>query len=362
MRHFEFVRRRRIWFSISAVIVVGSLASLLLRDLNLSIEFIGGSSFTLTDVDEGVTSEELAAAAEEAGADEVRVQLATDGDTVGAIVHTLAIDPSSPLHRNVVLALEEASGSEDVEASFVGPSWGQRVSRKALQALLVFLLAVVVYISVRLEFKMAVAAILALAHDLILTAGVYSLFGFQVSPATVIAFLTILGYSLYDTVIVFDRVDETAGRLGGAGRRTYGEAVNTSMNEVLTRSINTTLTAIVPVGCLLLIGAQALGATTLTDLSLALFVGMLTGAYSSLFLAGPFLAWWKEREPKLAALAARAQRDQVPAAAATSTSGAATAAPARSTERVRPELAPREYVRGPGRTSRSRRQSGRPKR
>jgi preprotein translocase subunit SecF len=156
---------------------------------------------------------------------------------------------------------------------------------------------VTIYISFRLEFKMAVAALIALAHDLVITVGLYSLVGFTVSPATVIAILTILGYSLYDTVVVFDRVKENSFSLGEPGRRTYAQLVNTSMNEVVWRSVNTSITSLLPVGALLFIGAQLLGADTLQDLALALFIGMAVGIFSSLFVAGPFFAWWRMRDP-----------------------------------------------------------------
>jgi preprotein translocase subunit SecF len=166
----------------------------------------------------------------------------------------------------------------------------------------------VIYISVRLEPKMAAASVLALAHDVLITIGLYALVGFTVSPATVIAILTILGYSLYDTVVVFDRVKENDPFLGEPGFRTYGQLVNTSMNEVLWRSVNTSVTSLLPVGALLLIGSQLLGATTLQDLALALFIGMAVGIYSSLFVAGPFFAWLKSREPESAKRAAKVAR------------------------------------------------------
>jgi preprotein translocase subunit SecF len=171
--------------------------------------------------------------------------------------------------------------------------------------LIVFFIAVVAYISIRFEPKMAVAAFIAMIHDLLVTVGVYSLFGLQITPDTVIAILTILGYSLYDTVVVFDRVrDNTNGVLKG-GDLTYSEMVNLSMNQTLARSINTSLVAILPVLSVLLIGADILGATTLQSYGLALFVGLMSGAYSSIFIASPLLAWMKEREPRYRDLTAR---------------------------------------------------------
>ncbi len=372
--NFDFVGRRHLWWIISGVLILVSATSLVTRQLDLSIEFVGGSSFTVSGITAPVTDEELESAAEQAGASDVQAQLVEEGGRVaGAIVQTAAIPPGSEVETAVVQGLRSTANAENVEVSFVGPTWGARISQKMLQALVVFLIAVVAYISVRLEFKMAVAALLALAHDIILTSGVYSVFGFKVSPETVIAFLTVLGYSLYDTVVVFDRVQETTGRLGSAGRRTYSEAVNTSMNEVFWRSVNTSAMAVMPVLALLVIGSRVLGATTLEDLSIALFVGMLSGVYSSLFIAGPFLAVWREREPEMMALARKAARRATPeeqtaqaVAVPAGTSSAAgqsdgseeeSPAAARSAERVagQPGLEPRGYIRGPGRKPRSKR-------
>lgn len=307
--HVDFVGRIRLWYAISGVILTVCVLALGVRNLNLSIEFVGGSAFTVSGVSADVSAGELEDAATAAGAADAQAQLVRDGGRVtGAIVRARPIEPGTDEESTVADALQQAAAADEVQVDFVGPTWGERISRKMIEALIVFLVVVVAYISLRLEFKMSVAALLALFHDVVLTAGVYALFQFNVSPATVIALLTILGYSLYDTAIVFDRVKETSGLLGRPGRRTYSEAVNTAMNEVLQRSINTTVSSILPVGALLFIGAQALGATTLQDLAVALFVGMATGAYSSLFIAGPFLAWWKEREPKMQQLAVRAER------------------------------------------------------
>ncbi|MBW3578314.1 MAG: protein translocase subunit SecF [Actinobacteria bacterium] len=348
---FDFVGRSRLWFTVSGAIMLLSVLALAVRGLNLSIEFVGGSSFTVSGIDADVTSDQLEDAAVSAGAAIPTAQLVRDGAQVsGAIVRTAAIEPGSDVESAVADALREVGQADNVEVSFVGPTWGERISRKMLEALVVFLIVVVAYISVRLEFKMSVAALVALFHDIVLTAGVYSLFQFNVSPATVIALLTILGYSLYDTAIVFDRIKENTARLGRPGLLTYSGSVNTSMNEVLQRSINTTITSILPVGALLFIGAQALGATTLQDLAIALFVGLATGAYSSLFIAGPFLARWKEHEPEMQRLALRAERREERAG---DTSGDGETEPA-AADRHEP-LEPRGYVRGPGRKPRSQR-------
>lgn len=307
MRSIDFVGRRRQWAAASAVLLLLSIGALLFRGLELSIDFVGGTAFTVEQVgDVDISAQDLNDVAAEAGATDVVAQLVTDGDvTIGAIVRTAALDPGSDTEQAVAAALQDATAAEAVDVTFVGPSWGERVSQQALRALVVFLVVVVIYISARLEPKMAGAAIVALVHDVAITIGAYALLGFTVSPSTVIAILTILGYSLYDSVVVFDRVEENAERLGDPGRRSYGEMVNTSMNEVLGRSLNTSITSLLPVGALLFLGANLLGAETLRDLSLALFVGMALGVYSSLFVAGPFLAWWKEREPEYATMARR---------------------------------------------------------
>jgi preprotein translocase subunit SecF len=188
------------------------------------------------------------------------------------------------------------AGQIDITA--VGPRWGERITEQMLRALVVFLFLVVAYITVRFEWRMAVAAFITLVHDIFLTVGVYALVGFEVSPASVIAVLTILGYSLYDTVVVFDRVTEDTKQLASVSNRTYGEMANHAINQVLVRSISTSLTSLLPVGSLLFLGGQLLGADTLTDLALALFVGMAVGTYSSVFVATPMLVWFKEKDPR----------------------------------------------------------------
>jgi preprotein translocase SecF subunit len=259
-------------------------------------------------------------------------------------------EPGSPQAVAIEDALAEVASPGELSVSFVGPTWGERITRQALEALLVFLVVVVLYISLRLEFKMAIAAVVALVHDVFITIGLYALVGFNVSPATVIALLTILGYSLYDTVVVFDRIKENSISLGDPGRRTYAELVNGSMNEVLYRSLNTSITSLLPVGALLFLGGQVLGATTLQDLALALFIGMAVGVYSSLFVAGPVLAWWKAREPEEQRRIAKARRadalargEELPASA-----------PAPGSPESRAPITT-EYVRGEGRRRKRRR-------
>lgn len=302
----DIIGNLRRWGMVSAVLVLGSLLAIGLRGLDLSIDFVGGSSFTLEGIESGLTADEIRTAAEDAGADDVRVQLVEgDAGAAGALVRTAELTPGSQPAQDVQEALVEATNPAQLDEDFVGPSWGRSISVKALQALVVFVLAILAYISFRLQFKMAVVAVVTLVHDLTVTIGIYALFGLPFSPNTVIALLTILGYSLYDTVVVFDRVQENTDHLGTPGRLTYHQMVNTSLNEVLWRSLNTSITSLLPVLSLLVFGAQLLGATTLRDLALALSIGMLLGVYSSLFVAGPLLAWWRGRDDEMVALAVK---------------------------------------------------------
>jgi preprotein translocase subunit SecF len=346
---FDFVGRSRLWAMVSGTLVVVSLLSVFVGGLDLSIDFVGGSSYRLENIDPDTTSTDLREAAEDAGAVDVSAQLQTEGGVaVGALVRTDSLELGSDTAIAVREALREVSGASDVLESFVGPTWGERITRQAIEALLVFLVVITIYISFRLEFKMAIAAVLALFHDLLITIGIYALVGFPVSPATVIALLTILGYSLYDTVVVFDRVKENSISLGDPGRRTYPELVNGAMNEVVYRSINTSITSLLPVGALLLIGAQVLGADTLQDLALALFIGMAVGIYSSLFVAGPFFSFLKMQEPE-------EQRRAAKVAAGGDEGSAEDAAPVEEVEQAPVAGSPEarapittEYVRGQG--------------
>ncbi len=349
MRHFDFISNRRRALLVSLALTGISLLSLLVSGLNFSIDFVGGSSFVVDEVTvPTVTAEDLRNAAQDAGAQDVSAQVRLDGDrAIGALVRTAELPPGSDELAAVRDAIGEVTGSDEIDFTTVGPSWGRRISSQALRALVVFLIVVVAYISLRLEPLMAVASVVALAHDVFLTVGIYSLVGFTVSPSTVIAVLTILGYSLYDSVVVFDRVQENRPLLGRElGHRALGESVNTSLNEVLWRSVNTSMTSLLPVGSLLLIGSRLLGAETLSDLALALFLGMALGAYSSIFVAVPIYAWLKERDPEMAKLAAKAKRK-----------AEADGEEVLTTSSVQAEKAPitTEYVRGQGKRKRRRR-------
>ncbi len=309
---FDFVGRRRLWLSISLVIIVAGLLSLGIRGLNLGITFKGGDAWTVKAP--GVTQTRALDAVEAAGLNQPTVEILGTGSAqevrVTADLNSLSNSARAAETAKVRATLAKLAKvtATAVSETTVGPTWGGQVTQKAVIALVVFLVLVAVYISIRFEPKMAIAAFVALLHDLLVTAGVYSLAGFQVTPDTVIAVLTILGYSLYDTVVVFDRVRDNTKGLGSSGRMTYSEMVNLSMNQTLARSINTSLVAILPVLSVLLIGAELLGATTLLNYGLALFVGLLSGAYSSIFIASPILAWLKEREPRYAAIRQRAEQ------------------------------------------------------
>ena len=301
----DFIGRTKLWFALSAFLILAGVAGLFGRGLNLGIDFEGGISWEAPAGDASVGDVEDALRG--VGLLEARVQ-SLDSSS-GRIVRVQAEEVSPELRDEVVTALVEETGvaREDISFKEVGPSWGREISDKAVRALIVFLVLVSLYIAVRFEWKMALATLAALLHDILITVGVYAVFGLPVTPATVIAFLTILGYSIYDGIVVFDRVDENASRLAAAGDATYGSIVNRSLNEVLMRTLNTTITALLPIGSLLVVGSRILGATALEEFALALFIGLLSGAYSSLFIASPALVLLKEREPKWTATRRRVE-------------------------------------------------------
>lgn len=297
----NFVGRRKLWYTVSAAILLVAAAGLGLRGLNLGIEFRGGAEFQVKST--SVTVEKARETAESAGVSEAIVTL-IGGDRVRVQTEPLT-DAES---KQVAAALASAFDVEasEVRVQLVGPSWGGDITKKALQGLGVFIILVMLFLSTYFEWKMAIGAIVALLHDLVITVGVYALIGFEVTPSTVIGLLTILGFSLYDTVVVFDKVKENTRGIAGQSKRTYSDAANLALNQTLVRSVNTTVVALLPVAGILFIGAGVLGAGTLKDLSLALFIGMLAGAYSSIFIATPVLCQLKEREPSMQAVAKRA--------------------------------------------------------
>ncbi len=291
---FDFYGSRRRWFTLSLIIVVVSLGALTVRHLNLGVDFKGGTQVDLTNT-QAVTSGDVRSTVEALGITGAKVQITTTTDG-SQFIRVQTSQLSLEEEDRLVNALADLAGIDPAEATrkSVGPVFGSAIAASALRALIIFLIVVALFITWRMEWKMAATALLALMHDLIFTAGIYALVGFEVSPATVIAILTILGYSLYDTVVVFDKVQENVKERGD--RYTFSSIVNMSMNQVFMRSVNTSLTSLLPIGSLLFIGSFLLGATTLREFALALFIGVGTGTYSSIFLAAPILGVWKEGE------------------------------------------------------------------
>jgi preprotein translocase subunit SecF len=297
----DFVGRFRRWILLSSVVIIVGLLSLWLRGLNLGLDFEGGTSWEVPAA--GVTVSEARDTLEPLGLGDAKIQL-IGGDTL-RVQGRIEGDDKTAQVGEVEDALSELAGGEQVSVNDVGPSWGDEITSKAQRALVVFFIAIALYITLRFEWKMSLATLAALVHDILVTIGVYSIFGFEVTPATVIAILTILGYSIYDGIVVFDKVEENTRGLAATGRMSYSQMVNLSLNQVLMRTLNTSITALLPVTSLLLVGAGLLGATTLQDFALALLVGLFSGAYSSIFIASPLLARLKEREPRYRAIAER---------------------------------------------------------
>jgi preprotein translocase subunit SecF len=298
---YDFVGHRRRWYVISAIFLLVSIIALIFFRLTLGIEFRGGAEFRVGSPT--ATEAAVLQATEDAGVKgEIRVQK-VGGNTIRVQTEKLTTDESEKVAETLSQRFDVPR--DDVSSQLIGPSWGQDISKKALRALVFFLVLVVLFLSFYFEWKMAVAAMLALLHDLAITVGIYALSGFEVTPATVIGFLTILGYSLYDTVVVFDKVKENTQGLAGGSRMTYSDAANLAVNQTIVRSINTSIVALLPIGAILFAGVVLLGAGPLKDLSLALFVGVAVGTYSSIFIATPILASLKEREPAMQALGRR---------------------------------------------------------
>jgi preprotein translocase subunit SecF len=307
---YDFITPRRRWYIASGLVVLICVGSLLFRGFHLGIDFKGGAEFDFPS--HGHTVSQARSTVEAAGASVETAQVL--GGTGSIRIQTPPLDENEIKRVSTALQQDFADTDAQVSVSTVGASWGSSITSKALQGLAVFLIAVIIFISIRFEPKMAAAAIVALLHDLIITAGIYSLVGFEVTPSTVIAVLTILGFSLYDTVVVFDKVRENTAGLAAAGKRTFAQATNDAINQTLMRSINTSLIALLPVAALLVIGAGLLGAGTLKDLALAQLIGLASGAYSSIFIASPLLVDFKEREPAMQQLNARVARSQQAAA------------------------------------------------
>ena len=355
---FPLIQARKKFYAASLILVLIALGSMAFRQFNLGVEFKGGDIFTVATAS-NVDVKEGRQLVEGLGVKDPIVQtVKTSTGSTKLRIETAPLSEDKRTEVGNALAAKYKVNADDIDTKAVGASWGKKVTSKALQGLIAFLIAVIIYISVRFEPKMAAAAIIALIHDLILAAGIYSITGFVVTPSTVIALLTVLGYSLYDTIVVFDKVEENTRGLEKQTQRTYAEAAELAVNQTFMRSINTSMIALLPVSGLLFVGALLLGAGTLKDLALALFVGLASGAYSSLFLATPLLADLKEREPRFKALHQRVLDRRARGGAA----------PVRLSQRsanVTTDAVPAEVVSAPPRTAgtggaKSKKKGGRP--
>lgn len=298
-KSFDFVGKRKIWFTVALVAIVLSLASLLIRGMNLGIEFTGGSQFTISNA---TTTEEKPA---------LDVMDEYLGDSVARVakigsssvrVQTSDQDISNEQAEDIREKLAEAYGvdTENVTSTFIGPSWGQDISTKALRGFIVFIILAMVGLSLYFHtWRNAAGAILALFNDLVVTVGVYSLFGFEITPASVIGLMTILAYSLYDTVVVFDKVRENTDKLLAQDQYTFAESTNLAVNQTLIRSLNTSVTSVLPVASILFIGVWLLGAVTLRDLALVMFIGLILSTLSSMFIAAPLAVVLTESDPEI---------------------------------------------------------------
>jgi len=297
---YDFVSRWKRWYVISAIILIVAIGSLAIRGLNLGIEFRGGADFAIPNATCSVADARAVAETE------------TGGQTIVTVAGSGTMRVQTvPLTSAESVALADSLGSvcgvagSEITVQVVGPTWGAEISTKALQGLLIFLALVSIFLAIYFEWRMAIAALVALVHDLVITIGIYAAVGLEVTPATAIGVLTILAYSLYDTVVVFDKVKENTRGIFGQSVMTYDEAANLAVNQTVVRSINTSLTSLLPVLAIIVVGAGLLGAGTLLDLAVALAVGMAAGTYSSIFIATPVLAQLKRQQPEVKALASR---------------------------------------------------------
>ncbi|MET9291910.1 protein translocase subunit SecF [Streptomyces sp. NPDC003077] len=308
---YDFIGKRKIWYGISILITITAIVGLAVRGLNMGIEFSGGAVFTTerTSVSASQAQHMAESAAE---GHQATVQKLGNG---GLRIQISDLDTKQALPVQEELAKDLKIPAKEINTQLVGPSWGEEIANKAWLGLAIFMVLVVIYLAIAFEWRMALAALIALIHDLTITVGVYALVGFEVTPGTVIGLLTILGYSLYDTVVVFDSLKESAKGITKQTRYTFGEIANRSINGTLVRSINTTIVALLPVAGLLFVGGGFLGAGMLNDISLALFVGLAAGAYSSIFIATPLVADLKMSDPQMKALSKRVHAKRAAAAA-----------------------------------------------
>jgi preprotein translocase subunit SecF len=295
----DFWGRRRLWLGVSALLIVLSGVSFIVNGLELGIDFEGGVSWDVPA--DQLTVDDAQNVLTDNGISVEGAKIQERNSDSGDIIKVQVGDQPQDVRVKLQEAFATAAGVQpaDVSVASVSATWGSEITRKAVQALIVFLALIAIYISLRFEWRMALTALIAMVHDVIVSVGIYSIFGFEVTPATVVAFLTVLGYSLYDSIVVFDRIRDNERRVAAAGL-TAGDLINISTNQVLMRSINTTLSSALPVISLLLIGAGLFGQVTLREFAIALLVGMLTGAYSSIFLASPLLGLLKARSATFA--------------------------------------------------------------
>ena len=295
------IRARKKWYAVSAVFIALSVFALGAQGLRFGIEFEGGSAFVVST--STGTVEQAREAVSAAGYNDNAIVQTLGEEKIR--IQTGVLDAAQSNAIQDALAAEFGVSVESIDTQNVGPSWGEEISKKALQGLIAFLICIMIYLALTFEPKMAVAAVVALIHDVFITVGLYAFIGFEVTPSTVIGFLTILGYSLYDTVVVFDKIRENTKGITSTGKSTYSDATNLAVNQTFVRSLNTSLIALLPVAAILFVGAGLLGAGTLKDLALALFIGLIAGTYSSIFIAPPVLASLREREPAMKALSVR---------------------------------------------------------
>ena len=296
---WDFLGVSRRVLTVSAIAVLVCVAAIFIRGLNLGIEFEGGEVWEIP-ASAAVTTDDLADAASAAGMSAARVQRISGGEDIFRVRGELTANASA---KSVVAELAKVArvDAETISTRAVSPSFGDEVAGKARRALIVFLILIALYLTLRFEWKMALGALIAVAHDVAVTVGIYAIFQFEISPATVVAFLTIMGYSLYDTIVVFDRVKDNERSLSAKSRMTYSDVANVSMNQVVMRSVNTSITSVLPVLSLLVVGSLAMGATSLQGFAIALLIGLIVGSYSSLFVAMPIVSKLKRRESHWAA-------------------------------------------------------------
>jgi len=291
--NIDFMGNRKIMFAISAVLLAVSIGSLAVLGLEFGVEFQGGTAISVVDGGD-VTTAQMTKAFEDAGIEAPNVQTTEAQGVAGFIIRTSETDPKAAAAQVAEVAAAVKLPGDAFQVTTIGPGWGANITNRALMALAISIAAILLYVSVRFEYKMSLTAVVAVVHDIAITLGIYALAGYEVTPNTIAALLTILGYSLYDTIVVFHRIKENTQHLQ---KQTFMQMANESINEVIVRSMNTTITSLIPVLVMLFFGGE-----TLRDFALALSIGLFVGAYSSIGVAAPLYAIWKETEPKYAAL------------------------------------------------------------